>query len=151
MRKFLLTVSTLLLITFLVNAQSSVKYSYDSSGNRESRRIITLKSASFSQAAFSENEMAIEEEDVFKEEFKERSITIYPNPTKGNLGINISGADFNSKCRALVYNIRGQKLMDFPVQMNTITPVDMNSLAPATYILILIIDDEKLNYKIVKL
>lgn len=150
MRKLLLTVSTLLLITLLANAQNSVKYSYDSSGNRETRRIITLKSASFSQSAASENELAIEE-DVFKEEFKERSITIYPNPTKGNLGINISGADFNSKCRALVYNIRGQKLMDFPVQMNTITPVDMNSLAPATYILILIIDDEKLNYKIVKL
>lgn len=131
-------------------AQNEISYSYDSAGNRIERRLITLKSnvkSAFAGESFSTDRA---DTDVFEEEFKSRKITIYPNPTKGNLSINISGANFNSSCMAQIFSITGKKLRELPVQANSITQLNMNHLPASTYLLILIFDDEKLTYKIIK-
>lgn len=149
MKQYLLTLICVLASAMLY-AQSEINYSYDSAGNRVERKVIMLKSLAKSALAgenFNSESVGV---DVVEDEFKERKIAIYPNPTKGNLAINISGANFKSSCMAHLYNISGRKLMELPIQLNNVTKLNMNNLPASTYLLILIFDSEKLTYKIIK-
>lgn len=149
MKQFLLTLFCVL-APVLLYAQSEINYSYDSAGNRVERNVIMLKSIAKSASAGENVSNERVDTNAFEDEFNERKISIYPNPTSGNLAINISGANLSSSCIAQVYNIIGKKLMELPVQMNNVTKLNMNNLPASTYLLILIFDSEKLTYKIIK-
>lgn len=150
MKKLLLTFCGILLCSLLTYSQNGIVYSYDGAGNRIERRVITLKTTSKTALSGENILTAIKKDDVFEEQLNERKITIYPNPTRGNVGIDISGADFNTNCQAHLYNLMGKKLMQVQIHMNTVNPIDMNNLPAATYLLVLIFDSEKLTYKIIK-
>ena len=150
MKRLLFTFCGILLCSLLTYSQNGIAYSYDGAGNRIERRVITLRTTSKTALSGETILTEIEKDDIFEEQFKERKITIYPNPTKGNVGINISGTDFNTSCQAHLYNLMGKKLMQFQIHTNTVNPIDMNNLPAATYLLVLIFNNEKLTYKIIK-
>lgn len=153
MKKILLTISTLILLTFLVKGQKAVTYEYDDSGNRTDQKLVVLNAmASVAPGNFNTPPKLdeLDKSEAFVEDFKEREIAIYPNPTRGQLAISINGEDFDAKCTAQLFSITGKKLQELKVNMNTITPVDMRSYTTGLYLLVLIFENEKLSYKIIK-
>ena len=63
-------------------AQNKIKYTYDSAGNRLSRQKEIVVQT---RGALSDEE----EPSVYEEELSETKVTIYPNPTKGVLKVDI--------------------------------------------------------------
>lgn len=144
-----------LLILFLLLATTAtaqkITYSYDNAGNRIVRRVVILQN----KAAFvaSNNKMAgggIDSKMLFTEQLGSRKITIYPNPTRGRLAVEIEGIPNKSNIKAQLFNIKGALLKQLPITANSKTPVDMQRLNAGTYLLVLFIDDERLTYKVIK-
>jgi len=78
--KTFITSVLLLLISFFVSGQS-VAFSYDADGNMESMYVVTLKSST------SELKTST---DIVSIESANQKITLYPNPTKGKICVEIS-------------------------------------------------------------
>lgn len=120
-----------------------VKYTYDASGNRIKREMIpvTLK-----------NEKAATEEDFapIEETWGERQVTIFPNPTRGNLKIQIEGGEDEAEYIYQLYNSAGALVLNGRIESKGEYPLPMEALSPGVYILTLISHDEKLTYKIIK-
>ena len=63
-----------------------IKYTYDNAGNRLTRQKEIVVQT---RGALSDEE----EPSVYEEELSETKVTIYPNPTRGMLKIDISGVE----------------------------------------------------------
>jgi hypothetical protein len=153
MKKILLTITTLILLSFFAKGQTAIEYKYDDAGNRTDQRLVTLNiMASVAPGNFNTPPRLdeLDKSEAFVEDFREREIAIYPNPTRGQLAISINGEDFDTECTAQLFSVTGKKLQELKVNMNTITPVDMRSYTTGLYLLVLIFEDEKLSYKIIK-
>ena len=61
-----------------------------------------------------------------------REFSVYPNPTRGTLFVNIENAPQSKPMGFSVYNLMGQKLADFQVMGNT--EVNLNHLSDGVYI-----------------
>jgi hypothetical protein len=129
-------------ISFQVTAQQNiVSYAYDNAGNRISRKVITLNGPNLVKKAV--NPTPVEEQ------LGERKISIYPNPTKGALAVEITGGDEKDQLRLVLYNVDGKQLLNKVVQAGT-TPVNMANYPVAYYILRVQAGDKYTEYKIVK-
>jgi hypothetical protein len=88
----------LLLATFpCLSSGQNVSYAYDEAGNRVKREIVLQTRA----AEESTNES-------YSEMLNDRGIRIYPNPTEGQLTVEITG---DGACRFDIYNISGQQVL----------------------------------------
>lgn len=144
MRKILLVLLACMAIGTYAEAQSfEVQYTYDASGNRIKRKVVevTLKSA---KAATKDDFLPVEES------WSERKVSIYPNPTHGNLKVNITGGDAEVSYSYELYNSAGNKVKNGQIISHGDNPIPMESLSPGVYILILQTNEEKLTYKIIK-
>lgn len=84
----------------------AVSYAYDNAGNRISRKIIDLSvNPNPSHVKMAEDPAPVEEQ------LGERTITIYPNPTKGMLGVEIMGGDPKDQLLIILYNADGKQLL----------------------------------------
>ena len=64
-----------------------ISFTYDYDGNMESRYTATLRSAKISEQI---DEAEPQPEEIFSVELANRQITIYPNPTQGEICVEIS-------------------------------------------------------------
>ena len=117
-----------------------VEYVYDFAGNRTTRTIVPI-------SKIKEKEP---EKLVFEQEFGPREIKVYPNPTKGDLYIDVLGGDSEEVYRTLLYDMTGKQLLSHERKGNGSIPVNMGALPSGFYILIINTIDGKLEYKIVK-
>ncbi len=140
MRKVLLITGLLLVALTTIPAQT-VSYEYDASGNRIRRIMVTLKNASSATE---------KDEEPVENSWRERKVTIFPNPTKGNLKIRIEGGEDEAEYRFSLFNTGGQLLKQGNIYNKGEFPVSMGQYAPGIYILILNNKDDKLTFKIVK-
>lgn len=141
--KILISVMIVFLImqlsAFQVNAQppNGYKYTYDDSGNRLTRTFehIVLKSADTTMTETTVGNF---------------NIRIYPNPTKGQLTLNIAELGRNDKVQMFLYDFIGNELsgMDFSTAENTI---DMSRHVNGTYFLRVVIGEQTETFKIVKM
>ena len=67
-----------------VFSQRTVQFAYDADGNMTSRNTVTLKSAFGAQ-----DEAEPETAEIFSEELNNRQIKVYPNPTQGEICVEI--------------------------------------------------------------
>jgi hypothetical protein len=58
------------------------------------------------------------------EQLGERKITVFPNPTKGSLAVEIVGGDEKDELSISLYTATGQRLLSKSVQAGT-TPINM--------------------------
>lgn len=128
--------------TLQAMSQDMVSYAYDQAGNRISRRIVPLNS---SPSHLKKNEQPVPVED----QLGERKITIYPNPTKGSLALDITGGDDKDELRIILYNANGKQLQNKKVEPG-ITPINMSSYPVAYYILRVIAGEKETEFKIIK-
>jgi hypothetical protein len=86
---------------------------------------------------------------VIKETIGERTIKVFPNPTRGALGIEIQGGDPKHEIRLMIYSGAGAVLYNQPATEG-LNPIDMTQYPQGWYILRVVAGTEKREYKIVK-
>jgi len=121
------------------------RFSYDENGNREKRIYIgtTLKSASL------ESSTAFDEEKPITENIGFGEIKIYPNPTKGNLIVEIPDMEVEA-IRVMFFNLQGKQLMNRNVSPNTRTQFNLSSFPSGMYVMKIVAGQESSEWKIIK-
>lgn len=137
--KFIL--GLLLSTSLAVRAQSKIGYSYDSSGNRVERTIVleTVKKAKASP----------EIENSFTDNIDERNVKIYPNPTQGQLRVDISRLDEGDKCTLSLYSISGY-LIFTDSNAGTTNCIDISNQKNGLYLLKITVNENTSTWKIIK-
>ena len=128
-------------VTLAFSQTYKVEYTYDQAGNRKSRVVITINSRSFS---------ADEEETPLQQELKKCKVTIYPNPTRGLLNIDISNGEDHSSYNVAIFSSSGQKLLEVKQTGNGNLPVDLSGYSPGIYIATFKYEGGEVEYKIIK-
>lgn len=120
--------------------QNKIKYSYDDAGNKIKREIVlsSLKSAISSDQITS-----------FIEEVADQKIIIYPNPTKGQLTIEITDPENTVTGNLTIFNLRGQVIAKEQIS-STRTSIDISTEPRGAYILHININEETSAWKIIK-
>ncbi|MDR2927835.1 MAG: T9SS type A sorting domain-containing protein [Cytophagaceae bacterium] len=131
-----------LAVSLAATAQQRVEYGYDRAGNRITRQVVTI--ATQKSAEFNEPEEPVEQE------FGQRTIRVYPNPTRGNLSIDVQGGSNDEVYRYMLFDMQGKQLLGAERRGNGNTPVEMGACPAGYYILIINTADGKIEYKIVK-
>ena len=139
---FRLFVISLFISVFSVNAYADrVVYSYDASGNRiQSQKQIRLRDA----------ENGSDQDTIpLRESLSSHRITIYPNPTKGQFSVEITGSAIPDNSSISIYNLQGSVIYqnDEPDILNEI---DLSSQPNGIYMLRITIDSETSTWKIIK-
>jgi hypothetical protein len=123
--------------TTSLNAQTIISYSYDTAGNRTHRLIVKSFSTSKANVDTTKNE-------------KKKKIRIYPNPTNGQLFVEIVGCENETKMGLSIYNLKGTVLLYNKILVNGNNPLDISGYSNGTYILKVTIGDKESNWKILK-
>lgn len=139
MKKIIFTFLVLILNSFLVLlVAQTVEFSYDNSGNVTSRKIIVLKSASFVS-----DTLPIIMEDV------QINVKIYPNPTSGNLKIEIPDFKDNDNILFQIYDLNGRLVMKSK-GAGISNMLDLSRFANGTYILQMTRNNRSSSWRIIK-
>lgn len=141
MKHFYLLLS-FLFVSFFGMAQK-VAYDYDMAGNRIARKVVELNNPSYAK-------QNVETPAAVEELLGERKITVYPNPTRGSLAVEITGGDQKDQMTLLVFSSQGVQLQNIKTTGVT-TPVNMSSYPSGWYILRVQAGDKMTEFKIIKL
>jgi len=126
---------------FSLSAQNIVSYAYDNAGNRISRKIVLLAS--------NPTHVKAAESTQVEDQLGERKITVYPNPTKGALAVEIIGGDAKDAIQLIVFSAQGIQLQNVKVSAS-ITPVNMSAYPGGWYILRVQAGEKVTEFKIIK-
>ncbi|MEA4937002.1 MAG: T9SS type A sorting domain-containing protein [Paludibacter sp.] len=121
----------------------TVNYTYDHAGNRISRKVITLPPPP--QGAKQQST----DSTVVQDMMGERTITVYPNPTRGNLGVQITGGNTEEEIRLIIFGGQGVQLYNSNVQQG-INTVDMTAYPKGWYILRVQAGEKRKEFKVIK-
>lgn len=115
---------------------------YDAAGNRlTSEKVIIFTRGSVNGNA--------PEEKMFQDSLASTKITIYPNPTEGDLRIDIAGVtDFESS-GLILYDMAGKVVCNI-TELSESNELDITSYANGMYIMVIKIKDESTTWKIIK-
>jgi hypothetical protein len=140
MRNFIVLLGLLSIITTKAIATQGITYTYDNAGNRIMQKyVVTLLSDSSNL-----NNSHSEEENM-----SEYKIIVYPNPTKGQLMIEVKGCDDQNKAIFTLYNLQGSQLQKIVAGIEE-TPLDMTNYPSGYYLLRVYFDNKAVEYKIIK-
>ena len=121
-----------------IQAQQTVQFTYDLSGNRIKKEIIlsTVRSSEVESLTLIDNTF-------------EEKVIIYPNPTKGLLKVQFS--DFEEKYvgQAWIHNLSGKTIEKQTIK-NGFIEFDLSSYPVGIYILALEINKKRSTWKIIK-
>lgn len=136
----------LIMVTSHISLMSANDYgfAYDASGNRIQRTILVLRSGKLT-----EDNVPREKEAVTDSTLVDHVISIYPNPTKGQLTLNINNLIENQKASLTIHDVRGQLLIT-KEDLQATTELDLSSYPSANYILRIVIDGKPTEWKIIK-
>ncbi len=137
-----------IMVSFYVSAQK-ITFSYDNAGNRIERKVI-LKNATNAFIASTDKMTGggIDLEEILSENVGNKKITIYPNPTRGKLILEVMGVSYDSNIKANLLDMKGTLLTEVKVLPNSRTTIYMQNLSAGNYLLLLCINNERLTYKI---
>jgi len=122
-----------------------ISFAYDQNGNRIRKEFI-LRDPLKSQELTEENEAT---DAIFYDQVADYSIVIYPNPTKGQLTIGITGYDNLLKGKISIYNSSGQLINTENIVSDEIY-FDLTSNPSGIYMLIIDINGKKTDWKVIK-
>jgi len=129
-------------VIFQCNSQT-ISYDYDYAGNRISRKVVLLPPPP--QGAKKQVTDSVVVEDMLED----RNILVYPNPTKGILGVEITGGDWDEDILLILYNGQGVMLYHANAQQG-INPVDMTAYPKGWYILRVQEGEKRKEFKVIK-
>lgn len=126
------------------HAQTTFKFTYDASGNRLTRAVIVLKSATLSPDSL----LAKQAEKPLDDQIGLQKTRIYPNPTKGMLRIDLPEMT-GQQAMIRVYDPSGRQVVQKPA-ISSGNEVDLSSHPSGAYIMVIHIGQEKKEWKIIK-
>jgi hypothetical protein len=134
-------------------AQKSIAYGYDNNGNRISRTLIVMRMGLKSNATQVNSNTIESTSDTIKSEklitSVEKTLKVYPNPTKGKLIIDFGNSSEIKKAEYQIFSFNGTKLIHSRLDI-PLTEVDVTSLPNGLYILRINVDGSSTDYKIIK-
>ena len=137
---------------FCATAQETYEYKYDGSGNRILRHIIHIKSASL----LAQNDTIVESDSslikkarIYKEVLGKSNINVYPNPTRGNLKVELQKQPENSECSVVLYDMEGKQITQTKIDGSQ-GLLDISSYPNGMYIMRVFINTEYSEWKIIK-
>ena len=144
---------TLLLLFFALGATAqSVEFYYDASGNRITRTIVALKSAQVTDSVVADSTGTINP-DVPKKNDAENHYpvgpTLYPNPTKGLLVLQLTGYETNPADGLWLSDAKGNLLQ----HIKTLSPelkIDLNRQPQGSYYIKALVAGKPYEWKIIK-
>lgn len=149
---FLLAITLFLFYKESVMAQTNtVYYSYDDAGNRDYRgpeiKLTSKKSAQIiDSTATLENQP---EENLVEEKLGETVVKIYPNPTRGQLRVEITGFDPAQQSAIYLYTLSGT-MVTAKQPLTGDDVIDLSSNPLGTYILKLKLGEKVSEWKVIK-
>jgi hypothetical protein len=132
-----------LFTSVIIYGQTTVSFNYDGSGNRTSRRTISL----LKSTASTQDEIASPESS--SEQLGNRRILIYPNPVESEITVSIEGKDEKSLVVISIYDQSGRLMLND----NSATELNVLNLShfPAgNYFMNIRIGNDLTQWKIVK-
>lgn len=126
-------------------ADHHIIYTYDAAGNRIERDVITLRSRTVST---DEEETPL----PFEDNVAKYKILIYPNPTKGQLRVDISSDNFDENTisgELSVFNLKGQLVVKEKIRAAR-TDIDLFNSPSGIYIMRININSETSSWKVIK-
>ena len=132
----------LFMMFFLLSIASfsqSFEYTYDNAGNRIHREVVEMRSMNNNDTPAS----------PINSQFGEMSVSIFPNPTAGLLGVEITHLPDGAVGSLQLFNIQGAELYN-KQGVAVSNPVDMSSLPAGQYLLVLQVNDKKKEWCVVK-
>lgn len=158
MKTLNLILSLILFISIHSLKAQDFEYTYDAAGNRINRGIIVLKST----GNFSDNEsysiyneetgMLAENTTALKsiaDNIGIHKITIYPNPTRGQLVVQINNLPAEVNSRLIVYDLSGRTVLQ-EQNISEYTNVDLSNSPGGSYIMKIISGELIKEFKIIK-
>lgn len=146
MKIHVLILTLLSIIAMEGNAQTrSVQLTYDHAGNRIGRAIVLASAPKIREIAAD----SIETE-VYTDIFAEYQLHVYPNPTHGELKIELRGFPEGVSYHLLIASMSGQVI----ISRNTIenpTVADLTECPAGIYIMRIQYKDYKKDFKIIRL
>lgn len=146
--KSILTLILLIVTCLAAKSQTQtqyIEYVYDQAGNRTARRII-IKTDSPSNVKRNPNTT---DSTLVKDVFGEQMIVIYPNPTQGMLGVEITGGKAEEKLTIAIFNGQGAVLATMEAK-DGINYIDFTNYVNGWYILSVQTGTKRKEYKIIK-
>ena len=125
------------LFSLSLSAQKKVMYAYDAAGNRIKKEILFEQSQSKSQVVASSDML------------DEKEIKIYPNPTEGELRVEIFNELKKTEGIVTVHGNNGAMIYTTPI-INGSASLDISSCPNGLYILHVKIGDCVSSWKIIK-
>ena len=144
--KVIILVVMLMTVTTLKSQTFKAVYTYDANGNRITANVIYLSSSPSNASANSENEVKVDLS-------TELSVKIYPNPTQGDLKIEITGGNcesLNNTSNCIkVWDMVGKMIINLK-SISEMNSVDLTSCSKGAYIMHITINGKTKDYKIIK-
>jgi len=135
---------------FIPVSGQAIHYDYDDSGNRIKKYINLNKGNSSEKDTLKKT---VEEDKKELEEFGEKlgefSIKIYPNPTEGQLYVEINGLAFDETVDYQLFSQTGL-ILEMKKKIGCPITIDLDSYPGGLYILRLMIKDKISQWKILK-
>ncbi len=131
-----------MIFTTCASAQTIIKFTYDAAGNRTERSIYFGKSS----------EAPIDSASTTKpitDWIKEMKITIYPNPTRGQLTVEIANMPEDVTGEVTLFSLEGKPMQQQKI-LKTSSPLDISAYPMGMYILRVQVGPDKTEWKIVK-
>lgn len=125
------------LFSLSLSAQKKVMYAYDAAGNRIKKEILFEQSQSKSQVV------------ACSDMLDEKEIKIYPNPTEGELRVEIFNELKKTEGIVTVHGNNGAMIYTTPI-INGSASLDISSCPNGLYILHVKIGDSVSSWKIIK-
>lgn len=118
----------------------SIGYGYDDSGNRVSKTIIVEPEKSTKES---------DKQPKFNDMVGDLEVTVYPNPTRGELVVDIINLPDDTPSTITVYDLSG-KTVYTNSHLEMINRIDLTDQAQGTYILRIKSGDKISDWKIIK-
>ena len=135
-------ISFLVLITQIIQAQTTYEYTYDAAGNRTARYVVELRSM---QSPNSNDSSALQENATLGE----MQIAVMPNPTAGKLQISISNLPENAEGGIIVWDLQSKEMLR-QEGIYVDNPIDLSGQPKGIYLMQIRVGKKKSEWKIVK-
>ncbi|MDM8162165.1 T9SS type A sorting domain-containing protein [Labilibaculum sp. K2S] len=150
MKNIIITIFIILSCVIYGMSQNNINFAYDAAGNRVSRTINLSSTKSGINGGDAEKLSTEKFEDFFTEVLAEKEIKIFPNPTRGQLRVDILGyEDLDTNSSIQVFTTGGALLYksNTPSQTNDI---NLSDKPAGLYLMVITIAGEKSTWKIIK-
>ena len=138
--------SILLLTGFLLlipcwNVAQSFRYAYDNAGNRVSRTLVVGQPQGISRHD--------KDSVIYHEVLANKEISLYPNPVKTNLTVNVKGYNQDAGGEYYLFDMQGKVLLHNTMRIESFQ-IDMSAYAVGNYIMRIVLDGESTTWKVIK-